>query len=260
LDTNSLQTARLTLIGGPTLLIEVAGLRLLTDPTFDPPQTYQMGEVSYSKFSSPALTADSLLPVDAVLLSHDQHMDNLDRGGREFLPRANRVLTTVSGARRLAGNSTGLAPWSALDLPLPDGRSLTVTSVPARHGPVGIEPITGDVIGFVLSIPGQRDIYISGDTVWFQDLDQLGEQFDIGLAVLFTGSAQPRGPFNVTMSTNDAIEAASRLPGANIVAVHNAGWSHFRQSQDDLQIAFRAVGINRLTLLEPGVSTEVSLA
>ena len=43
--------------------------------------------------------------VDAVLLSHDQHADNLDHAGRAFLPRAARVLTTVIGAPRIGGHA-----------------------------------------------------------------------------------------------------------------------------------------------------------
>jgi L-ascorbate metabolism protein UlaG (beta-lactamase superfamily) len=65
----------LTLIGGPTALIEIGSLRLLTDPTFDPPCGYQKGPVHYEKISGPALSMEEIGVVDAVLLSHDQHFD-----------------------------------------------------------------------------------------------------------------------------------------------------------------------------------------
>jgi L-ascorbate metabolism protein UlaG (beta-lactamase superfamily) len=68
---------RLTLIGGPTVLIEIGGLRLLTDPTFDAPGHYA-GPVPLEKRSGPALSMEQVGEVDAVLLSHDQHLDNLD--------------------------------------------------------------------------------------------------------------------------------------------------------------------------------------
>jgi L-ascorbate metabolism protein UlaG (beta-lactamase superfamily) len=66
-------------IGGPTLLIEMAGMRLLTDPTFDPPTQYEARGVMLKKTAGPAVSAEVVGPVDAVLLSHDQHLDNLDR-------------------------------------------------------------------------------------------------------------------------------------------------------------------------------------
>lgn len=81
---------RVTHIGGPTTLIEVGGWRLLTDPTFDPPgRRYRFGwGTSSRKTTGPALAVADLPPVDAVLLSHDHHGDNLDMAGRTLLPTA----------------------------------------------------------------------------------------------------------------------------------------------------------------------------
>src|SRR5579864_73217 len=129
----------LTLIGGPTALIEIDGFRLLTDPTFDMPGTYQLPHVTLEKLSAPALTLDVIGEIDAVLLSHDQHADNLDDSGKHFLPKAKRVLTTEVGAKRLGGHAEGLAPWTSTELSK-NGRRLTITATPARHGPHGIEP------------------------------------------------------------------------------------------------------------------------
>ena len=78
---------RITLIGGPTALIEIDGFRLLTDPTFDAPGAYQLPHVKLEKLTGPALGADAIGDVDAVLLSHDQHADNLDHFGQGFSGR-----------------------------------------------------------------------------------------------------------------------------------------------------------------------------
>jgi L-ascorbate metabolism protein UlaG (beta-lactamase superfamily) len=122
-----------TLIGGPTALIEVDGFRLLTDPTFDPPGEYRLPHVALRKTSSPALTVEELGRVDAVLLSHDQHADNLDNSGRAFLARVARVLTTNAGAKRLGGRAEGLAPWETKELAAP---GQTLTSLQRRRGTV----------------------------------------------------------------------------------------------------------------------------
>src|SRR5713226_1290354 len=119
-------TTSITLIGGPTALIEVDGFRLLTDPTFDEPGAYQLPHVKLEKLTGPAFGAEKSGEVDAVLLSHDQHADNLDHSGREFLKKARRVLTTVVGAKRLGGHAEGLAPWATTELTGKDGRSLTI--------------------------------------------------------------------------------------------------------------------------------------
>src|SRR6185312_3884661 len=137
--------------------------------TFDSPGNYELPHVTLEKLTGPAVSADAVGDIDAVLLSHDQHADNLDRSGREFLSKAARVLTTEIGAKRLGGRAEGFAPWSSTELKSKNGGTLTVMATPARHGPAGIEPLSGDVIGFVADPgkPGSRPIYISGDTTWF---------------------------------------------------------------------------------------------
>jgi L-ascorbate metabolism protein UlaG (beta-lactamase superfamily) len=91
----------MTLIGGPTALIEFAGFRLLTDPTFDQPGRYQLPHVTLQKTKGPARTIAQVGRIDAVLLSHDQHADNLDTAGRALVKQVPQSFTTVAGARRL---------------------------------------------------------------------------------------------------------------------------------------------------------------
>lgn len=250
----------LTLIGGPTALIEIDGFRLLTDPTFDVPGTYQLPHVKLEKLAGPALNADAIGEIDAVLLSHDQHADNLDESGKRFLPKAKRVLTTVVGAKRLGGNAEGFAPWSSTEL-TENGRSLRITATPARHGPAGIEPLAGDVVGFVLSPKDGRPIYISGDTVWYDGVADVARRFKAGVVLPFAGAAQTRGPFHLTMDTNDTIETARAFPDAVIVPLHTDGWAHFKQNAQDLRASFDALGFGaRLKLLEPGVKTAIELS
>lgn len=103
---------RITYVGGPTALLELGGLRLVTDPTFDASASeYPATGYTLRKDQSPAIGADDIVPLDVVLLSHDHHADNLDRAGRALLGRAATVLTTMDGAGRLGGNAIGLAPW-----------------------------------------------------------------------------------------------------------------------------------------------------
>jgi L-ascorbate metabolism protein UlaG (beta-lactamase superfamily) len=253
-------TLTLTLIGGPTALIETGGLRLLTDPTFDGPGDYPLPHVTLHKTGRPALGIDAIGPLDAVLLSHDQHSDNLDHAGRALLARTPRVLTTVAGAKRLGATAQGLRPWDETSLRTPGGGALRITATPARHGPAGIEPFSGDVIGFVLTPPGSRPIYVTGDTVWYDGVAEVARRFPAGVVLLFAGAAQTRGPFNLTMNTNDAIETAHRFADAIIVPVHHDGWAHFTQDRRDLEKAFAALGVAaRLRLLEPGIATQITL-
>ena len=128
-----------TRIGGPTILVELDGWRILIDPTFDPPgrrYPFALGTSSV-KTRGPALDPAELGAIDIVLVSHDHHADNLDTAGRAILPTATHVLTTTSGARRLsAANTRGLAAGETTHRrrPRPTSAAHHRHAVPARTG------------------------------------------------------------------------------------------------------------------------------
>jgi L-ascorbate metabolism protein UlaG (beta-lactamase superfamily) len=247
------------LVGGPTAVLDYAGLRLLTDPTFDPPGEHAGG---LTKLTGPAVGPDDVGVIDAVLLSHDHHSDNLDPGGRAFLPRAGRTLTTTDGAERLGGNAVGLAPWDTVELERPDVGPVTVTAVPALHGPEGSDPVMGPVIGFVLTADDAPTLYVSGDNASVDVVRAIAERAGpIELAVLFCGGVSVAYRFDgayLTLSADAAAQAAEALGARAVVPVHFEGWAHFTQGADELRSAFAVAGIaDRLVVAEPGASVEL---
>jgi L-ascorbate metabolism protein UlaG (beta-lactamase superfamily) len=242
-------TIAITYVGGPTALLEIGGLRLLTDPTFDPAgERYHFGWGAMSrKLQGPAMTPQELGTIDAVLLSHDQHDDNLDPAGRELMPGMGRVITTPSGAGRLGGASIGLAPWSSTTLALPEGGELKVTATPCRHGPPLSRPIVGEVAGFVLEWEGQKQgaLWLTGDTVYFSGVAEVGERFDVGTAIVNLGGVRfPfSGPLRYTMNAAEAIRVAREFELRTLVPLHYEGWKHFRQSRDEVERDFAEAGI-----------------
>lgn len=253
---------KITYIGGPTALFDCGGIRLLTDPGFDPPGgEYKTGPVVLTKIAGPALAADALGRVDAVLLSHDHHYDNLDHSGRKLLARVPQVLTTPAGAERLGGNAIGLAHWQSIEIPR-DGRVFRVTATPARHGPANLD--RGPVTGFVLAFTDELDqaVYISGDTVWYEGVAEVARRFQIRLAVLFMGAARVPavGPGALTMTAADGIEAARAFSGAAIIPLHYEGWAHFTESREVIARAFNDAGIgSRVRWMELGATITVPL-
>ena len=115
---------RITHVGGPTVLLEFDGWRLLTDPTFDQAGgRYRFGWGTGSeKLAGPAIEPGDVGTVDAVLLSHDQHEDNLDAAGRVVMGKSRSVITTVSGAGRLGKGAVGLEPYASTTLEGPGNR------------------------------------------------------------------------------------------------------------------------------------------
>ncbi|HEY4277691.1 MAG TPA: MBL fold metallo-hydrolase [Conexibacter sp.] len=249
------------LIDGPTVLLDHGGLRLLVDPTFDPPRTYEGGATVLRKLNEPAVAADQLPPIDAVLVSHDQHPDNLDVAGHELVARSPLALTTKAGAERLGGRARGIEPWSSVTLQRPDAPALTVTAVPAQHGPDGSEPLVGQVIGFHLAAPDLPTVYISGDNASLNVVEHVVDRLGtVDIAILNAGAVRVPGiDGELTLTSANAVEAA-RLLGARWVApVHYDGWGHFTEGRDELVAAFTAAGAtDGLVLPEPGVTVELA--
>src|SRR3954463_15997844 len=72
---------RITYIGHATLLLEVEGRRVLTDPNFDP----KLGRF-LARVSAPGIALDALPKLDAILLTH-AHADHLSFASLDALPR-----------------------------------------------------------------------------------------------------------------------------------------------------------------------------
>jgi L-ascorbate metabolism protein UlaG (beta-lactamase superfamily) len=247
----------ITHVGGPSTLLEFGGVRLLVDPTFDAPgRRYAFGwGTSSRKTAGPALPIDDLGPLDAVLLTHDQHADNLDDAGRGLLPSVPVVLTTTAGARRLAGNAHGLSPYEVTEV-----GGVEVTATPSRHGPAWSVPIVGPTTGFALRAPGDDSVlWISGDTVLHPALLGVADRFTVDTAILHLGKVQfgLTGPARFTMTGRDAVALVSRIRPRRIVPVHYEGWSHFLEGRAGIAAAFEGTS-QKLTWLEPGVQTALS--
>lgn len=243
----------ITVLSGPTVLIEYAGLRLLTDPTFDEPGDYEMSGLPIRKTTAPPTAPTDLGHLDAVLLSHDEHVDNLDRTGRDLLSRVPTTLTTTSAAGRLGGSARGLEPWEEHTLHAADGTAVTITAVPARHGPEGSEPYTGDVTGFVLSAHGHPLVHVSGDNASMDAVREVAARFGpVDTAVLFLGGVSSPAFFDgalLTFDDADAVVATRVLEARRVVPAHLEGWSHYSGGIEQLVATFAEQGLaDRLQL------------
>jgi L-ascorbate metabolism protein UlaG (beta-lactamase superfamily) len=190
--------------------------------------------------------------VDLVLVSHDNHPDNLDDRGRALALAAPLVLTTRSGARRLGRPAIGLAPWTSHTVPRPGGGELTVTAVPAVHGPEDGERdadgfVNCEVIGFTLSGQDLPGIYVSGDNASIATVTEIVRRTPaIDAAVLHAGAARVPGKFRDRALSLDSIRAAAAaaiLGPAVVIPAHYDGWAHFSEGRADLARSFDDAGL-----------------
>lgn len=247
---HSTEQTQVRTFGGPTALFEYGGLRFLTDPTLDGPGDYPSPGPTLTKTAASTATPADLGPIDVVLLSHDEHADNLDNSGRALLADVPLTLTTPGGGRRLGSRAKGLTDWESVELNRPDGGTITVTGVPAIHGPgprEDVEAITGQVVGFVLTGDGLPTVYVSGDNASLEAVKETAKLFaPVDTAILFAGA--PRFPMlfdgsQLVLDSAQAAEATEILGARRVVPVHHDSWAHFTEGRDELEAAFAAAGL-----------------
>lgn len=240
----------IAVLGGPTTVIDIAGRRIVMDPTFDPP-----GPHGYlTKLTGPVVGADALGQIDVVLISHDQHPDNLDDEGRRVALAAPLIVTHPGAAGRLGSSAVGLKPWQSYYLPGGPGR-IAAQAVPAVHGPAdGVRDMEGhvncEVTGFVLYGPGLPTVYLSGDNASMSAVGEVADRVgDIDVAVLFAGAAtvpsKERGR-PLTLTSARAAAAAEVLGAQTVIPAHVDGWAHFTEGGNEVAAAFDQAGLKRV--------------
>ena len=101
------------------------------------------------------------------------------------------------------------------------------------------------MIGFALAFtdaPGDL-VYISGDTVWYDGVVEVGRRFPPRVAILFMGAARVReaGSHHLTFTAEEGVKAARLFADAVIVPLHFEGWAHFSESRAGDRAGLRCV-------------------
>ncbi|MFF9078007.1 MBL fold metallo-hydrolase [Streptomyces sp. NPDC014735] len=249
-DTTASDQFPVRVFGGPTALFEYGGLRFLTDPTFDAPRDYPSEGPLLIKTTPSSGSPADLGRIDVVLLSHDEHADNLDDSGRALLADVPLTLTTPGGGQRLGERAKGLHDWESIELDRPKGGTITVTGVPAIHGPGAreeVEPVTGQVVGFVLTGEGLPTVYVSGDNASLDVVEEIaGRYAPVDTAIVFAGAPRFPALFEgvcIVLDSAQAAEAATILDARRVVPVHYDSWAHFTEGRDQLMAAFTAAAL-----------------
>jgi L-ascorbate metabolism protein UlaG (beta-lactamase superfamily) len=260
----------ITHIGTATAILNIDGITFLTDPFFSPAGSEWptiADQAPLKVHDDPALKMNELPHIDAVLLSHENHPDNLDELGRQLLD-GRHVVTTNDGAQNLAPRPSvlGFSNWEEKRVNIA-GTTFNVTATPCKHWP------GHECVGFILHAesfgvaPDGRPnaIYFSGDTVYVEDLARMSEKYHIAVALMNLGKAtfhevdsegqpgQPGDSLQITMDGRQAAHLFRDIKADMLVPMHFESWDHFTQHKKELANEFEDEGIlAKVRWLEPG--------
>lgn len=223
-----------TFLKHASLWIQDGGLRLLVDPIFAEPFWF------IRDFTPLAFSPREIPPPSHVLITHG-HLDHLDLASLAALPRETHVIAPL-GYRALFAEA-GLAHVTELDW-FEEHREpgLTVTLLPCNHWSMR-SPLAGPNTGlwgsFILRTASDRTLYISGDTAYFDGFDQIGEEFDIDLALFNLGAYEPRwfmAPSHIDPA--ETVRAFRQLRARRLAIAH---WGTFQLGDEPVHFPPRHI-------------------
>jgi L-ascorbate metabolism protein UlaG (beta-lactamase superfamily) len=219
----------LTWLGHSTVLIEIAGKIILTDPMFGP----RSSPVSFAgpkafPYTEPFAPGD-LPEVDAVIISHD-HYDHLDYHTILAIKDRVPVFVTALGVGAHLEH-WGVPPAKIIELDWGDEHrlgDLAIVAAPARHfsGRVGTYGFKTLFAAWVLRGPAHR-VFFGGDSGYFDGFAQIGEEhgpFDV--TMLECGAYSEYWPL-IHMMPEETARAHVDLQGRVLLPIH---WGKFNLS------------------------------
>jgi L-ascorbate metabolism protein UlaG (beta-lactamase superfamily) len=229
---------RITLIRNATVVLELAGRRILVDPMLDPAGARPPIDGTANPVRNPTvelpIPGDQVVRgVDAVLVTHC-HKDHLDETAERLLPRDVPTFCQPEDAERLGAIGLDARP---IDSSL-DWNGLVVHRVPARHGSGAVAEALAPVSGFVLG-----GLYLAGDTVWYGAVEETLDRFGPRVAVVNAGGASFLEGGLIVMGADDVREVVARVPV--VVAVHLEALNHCFLTRAELAAAVPGVVIPR---------------
>jgi L-ascorbate metabolism protein UlaG (beta-lactamase superfamily) len=225
---------RLTLVRNATVIVELAGKRLLVDPALDdagarPPVANTANPAHNPTVALPFPAEEVVRDLDAIVVTH-RHRDHLDARAEELLPRDVPVFCQPEDAEALQELRLDVHP---VDGEL-EWQGLRIARTPARHGHGAVAEALAPVSGFVLD-----DVYVAGDTVWYEGVEETLARHEPRVAVVNAGGAEFLEGGLIIMGIDDVREVAARVP--TVVAVHLESLNHCYLTRERLLAAVPGV-------------------
>lgn len=218
----------ITLINHATVLIQLGGVNILTDPIYSWTVSYL-----FPRLQKPGIPFNDLPPIDYILISHSDY-DHLNmKTLRRLARRGNSTIILPKGIGsygQRAGFSkvVEMSHWEKFE----DGGT-NITCVPVKHvskrKPGRAE--TNACAGFVVE-KDNRSVYFAGDTAYAEFFSEIGSRHTLDIALLPIGAYKPEKWFrNLHLHPVTALQAFQDLGAKHLVPFH---WGTFWISDEPM--------------------------
>ncbi len=232
-----------TWVGHATLLVQIGGLTILTDPVWSKTAS-PLSWLGPRRYVEPGIALDDLPPIDVVTISHN-HYDHLDLTTIERLARRSpetRFLVPLGNGRLL--RDRGVVSVDELDW----GEARTISGVrivcvPAQHwSQRGLRDARRALWSSWVLVASDRRLYFAGDTGYFSGFVEIGAALGpFDLAAVPIGAYEPQAMMRPHhLDPEQAIQAGRDLNARRVMAMHFGTFDLSDEPLDEPPRRFRA--------------------
>lgn len=239
-------------IRNATIVVEYAGKKFLIDPmlaekgTYPPFPNAPRQDQKNPLVSLPSSIDNIIQNIDAVIVTH-LHYDHWDETAKEALPKEIKLFAQNEEDATEIRNACFQNVEVLQEDTILDGIKLTKTK--GEHGRGEILKIAGQVCGVVFKHPSEKTLYVAGDTIWYEEVQEVIDTHKPEIIVINAGDNQFYEGGSLVMGKDDFYEVYKVAPNAKIIAVHMEAVNHWALSREELKSFINEKGMSSNVLV-----------
>ncbi|MEM1505570.1 MBL fold metallo-hydrolase [Domibacillus sp. 8LH] len=244
-------------IRNATIVVQYAGKKFLIDPFLAEKGTYPPFPNSVRQDQNNPLVSlptsiEEIINVDAVVVTH-LHLDHFDDAAKEALPKEIKMFVQ-NEEDAVEVKKAGFQNIEVLqEATIFEGVQLIKTK--GEHGRGEILKLAGLVCGVVFKHQDEKTLYVAGDTVWYEAIQDVIDTHKPEIIVVNGGDNQFLEGGSLVMGKDDIYEVYKAAPNAKIISVHMEAVNHWTLSKEELKSFAEEKGFSKsLSVPEDGES------
>ncbi|MFQ6391152.1 MBL fold metallo-hydrolase [Priestia aryabhattai] len=249
-------------IRNATIVVEYAGKKFLIDPmlaekgTYPPfPGTIRQDQNNPS-VSLPTSVDDIIRGIDAVIVTH-LHLDHFDEAAQRLLPKDILIFVQneedATEVRNVGFKNVEVLQQDTVF----EGIQLVKTKGEHGRGEELLK-LMGEVCGVVFKHPSEKTLYVAGDTVWYEGVQEELDTHEPDIIVVNGGDNQFIEYGSLIMGKEDIYEVHKAAPNAKIISVHMEAVNHWTLSREELKNFSKEKGfLNSILIPDDGESYSI---
>ncbi|WP_226087576.1 MBL fold metallo-hydrolase [Mesobacillus sp. S13] len=239
-------------IRNATLVVQYAGKKFLIDPFLAEKGSYPPFPNSLRQDQNnplvilPSSIDDIINDVDAVIVTH-LHLDHYDDAAKEVLPKDIKIFVQ----NEEDANSVKNDGFKNVEVLQEDTvfKDVQLIKTKGEHGRGEILKLAGLVCGVVFKHDTEKTLYVAGDTVWYEGVQEAIDSHTPEVIVVNAGDNQFLQGGSLVMGKDDVLEVHKAAPSAKIIASHMEAVNHWTISREELKSFLNEHGISTSVLV-----------